>query len=320
MTAAAFLPAQATVDQDFDSSFRLLKKAENFEQTGDFKSAISTYDQCYQQLQKIREESPDYQSGQVGKEMAECFTKIDFLGPRISGPPPATAPVEQIDVVAKAPTSDELSSSNSHIKFTDVRKTFPQEYPWKTNIVTTVFWIGEHPAATSWDPNPIRHNNGPDDEYDMSGYAAASHASTLNPFYVALPFNDLTYPVLTAKWIPKGWIKPNDDPHVSICKGRWIEIKNSRGRSCFAQWEDVGPIMTDDAPYVFGAKKPVAHRGLNVSPAVAKYLGFDGAGITSWRFVDNQDVQPGMWLRYDEQALLFRAIHEQAKSPTGSSF
>ena len=45
-------------------------------------------------------------------------------------------------------------------------------------------------------------------------------------------------------------------------------------------------------------------------PAVAKYLGVDGTALLSWRFANNEDVLPGMWLRYDEQAVLFRAMHE----------
>jgi hypothetical protein len=198
-----------------------------------------------------------------------------------------------------------------------------QTYPWKSSIVTTVFWIGEGAtpisAATkvqsAWDMNWVHNNGGADDQYDMSGYASREHASTLNPFYVALPFNDLAYPDKTSRWLPANWSKPprRDGKPVSACQGRWVEIKSRGGRICFAQWEDVGPIVTDDAEYVFGPERPNASRGLDVSPAVAKYLGFDSTAITSWRFVDDEDVQPGMWLRYDEQALLFRALKEQMR-------
>ena len=68
-------------------------------------------------------------------------------------------------------------------------------------------------------------------------------------------------------------------------------IKNAQGRSCFAQWEDVGPLRYDHAEYVFGDERPIGlgddHAGLDVSPAVAQYLGITGKNrITSWRFVD----------------------------------
>ncbi len=32
--------------------------------------------------------------------------------------------------------------------------------------------------------------------------------------------------------------------------------------------------------------------------------------ITSWKFVDAEDVPPGQWLKYDEQAVLFMAMHQ----------
>ncbi len=190
------------------------------------------------------------------------------------------------------------------------------------SILTTVFWIGEGSTPLSgatnkvsaWDMSWVHNNGGADDQNEMSGYASAGHASTLNPFYVALPFNDLAYPDKSSRWLPSGWYKGtrHGDKPLSACKDRWVEIKSRSGRVCFAQWEDVGPVVTDDAEYVFGGAPPSAMqgRGLDVSPAVAKYLGFESAAYTSWRFVDDGDVAPGMWLRYDEQALLFRAIKE----------
>jgi hypothetical protein len=43
---------------------------------------------------------------------------------------------------------------------------------------------------------------------------------------------------------------------------------------------------------------------------VADYLNITGRNcLTRWRFVDDADVVPGKWLKYDEEALIFRAIH-----------
>jgi hypothetical protein len=213
--------------------------------------------------------------------------------------------------------------------FTDypsVTRPHTRTYPWKTGIITTVFWIGEGSTtissmdnhASAWDMNWIHHNGGTDDPEEMSrmsGYSSLTHASTLNPFYIALPFNDLAYPEKAERWLPPGWYKPQrrGEKPVSACQGRWVEIKNRRGLVCYAQWEDVGPLVSDHAEYVFGDERPdtLTRAGLDVSPAVAKYLGIDSTAITSWRFVDDGDVQPGMWLRYDEQAILFRALKEQ---------
>jgi hypothetical protein len=200
-----------------------------------------------------------------------------------------------------------------------------RNYPWKNGIITTVFWIGEGGStlsattnhASSWDVDWTYHNGGVDDPDEMSkksGYSFDTHASTLNPFYIALPFNDLAYPEKAQRWLPSGWYKPqrHGEKAISACQGRWVEIKSNSGRVCYAQWEDVGPLVSDHAEYVFGPELPttLTHAGLDVSPSVAKYLGFNSTALTSWRFVDDADVQPGMWLRYDEQAILFRALKE----------
>jgi hypothetical protein len=240
--------------------------------------------------------------------------------PRPGAGTTATLPIAMI----RSPTAPPVDTHFTFNDYTDHRT--PRTYPWKSGIVTTVFWIGEGSTPLSgmtnkmsaWDMNWVHDNGGADDQYDMSGYASGSHASLINPFYVALPFNDLAYPDKTARWLPSGWYKQthHGDKPVSACQGRWIEIKNRAGRTCFAQWEDVGPINTDDAEYVFGPYRPSASRGLDVSPAVAKYLGIDSTAITSWRFVDDDDVQPGMWLRYNEQAILFQALKDQARRNT----
>jgi hypothetical protein len=214
---------------------------------------------------------------------------------------------------------------NTHFPFIDLPSR-THIYPWKRRIITTVFWIGEGSTpmssmtnrSSAWDINWVHDNGGADDQYDMSGYGSGSHASLINPFYVALPFNDLAYPDKTERWLPPGWYKSahHGEKQQSSCQGRWIEIKNAAGRSCFAQWEDVGPVVTDDAEYVFGSAPPSASRGLDVSPAVSKYLGFDSTAYTSWRFVDDDDVPPGLWLRYNEQAILFQALKDQARRGT----
>ena len=50
---------------------------------------------------------------------------------------------------------------------------------------------------------------------------------------------------------------------------------------------------------------------------VTQYLGIDGKNrITSWRFVDDEDVSPGQWLRYDELALLYQAMHQKNTTPS----
>jgi hypothetical protein len=202
-------------------------------------------------------------------------------------------------------------------------------YPWKLDITTTIFWIGEKPAMISplkdggsvWD-GKWRYDNGGDDSPDKrQGYAPADHAARINPFYVALPFNDLAFPDKANQWLPKQWRRPVLNGHpASACKDRWVEIKNARGDVCYGQWEDVGPLRSDHAEYVFGDERPGpgSSPGLDVSPAIADYLNINKENrVTRWRFVDDADVPPGIWLKYDEEALLFKAMHD-LKQPVPS--
>jgi hypothetical protein len=230
---------------------------------------------------------------------------------------PATSMVSSMTPgLAAIPTS--YASPKEHKK-TNV-------YPWKRNIITTMFWIGEGGSSLSdttqessaWIQD-WRAANGGLDNPDRKGYLDTRHVATVNPFYVALPFNDLAYPDKARRWVPPNWHRPNrDGKQVSACKDRWIEIKNGQGQRCFAQWEDVGPLRSDHAEYVFGDERPdtLTRAGLDLSPAVAKYLGIDGEhrSTTSWHFVDDEDVEPGPWLRLDEQALLYAAMKELRNS------
>jgi hypothetical protein len=233
-----------------------------------------------------------------------------------------------------APSVTKPAGSSTDFVFTNfTTKKAKISYPWRTGIITTEFWIGEGGSsisstdnvASAWDENWRSTNRGTDSPYDRNGFASGGHASTVNPFYVALPFNDLAFPDKARVWVPRSWHRrPGDDGKpVSACKDRWVWIKNSNGRSCFAQWEDVGPLRYDHAEYVFGNERPDTYTraGLDVSPAVAQYLGIDEnkKAYTSWRFVDDEDVPPGQWLKYDEQAVIFTALHQLKSSASPSN-
>ena len=79
-------------------------------------------------------------------------------------------------------------------------------FPVKRNIVTTYFWIGQGGTSISsttnlksaWDSFWKKNFGGidcPDQRKDAKKFREASlpkkFAPTLNPFYVALPFNDI---------------------------------------------------------------------------------------------------------------------------------
>jgi len=189
-------------------------------------------------------------------------------------------------------------------------------YPWKTNIVTTVFWVGESAAGnnpvpnfkSSWDaswesnyggfdnPNPAARRN----------YAPVAFTPRQNPFYFALPYNDVTHGTTKPEAyqvIP--WFKDTfERPGKSVCQNRWIAIRGHNGKVCYAQWADCGPFRTDHWEYVFGRETPKWNinggAGLDVSPAVRDYLGFGTKDVTDWKFVEFRDIPPGPWSRYGD--------------------
>jgi hypothetical protein len=199
------------------------------------------------------------------------------------------------------------SSSNFRFGFS--------KYPWKTNIVTTVFWVGEQPTKnnpvpnckSSWDPEWAKNFGGYDnpDPAARRNFKPIGFTPKQNPFYVALPFNDVT----------RGTTKPESRRAIpwfreaferegkSVVKGRWIAIRH-KGRIAYAQWEDCGPFRTDHWQYVFGNERPKANlnqgAGLDVSPAVRDYLGMSGKDVCDWKFVDFSEVPPGPWSKYGE--------------------
>jgi hypothetical protein len=189
-------------------------------------------------------------------------------------------------------------------------------YPWRMNIMTTVFWVGEKPTEnnpvpntkSAWDPNWVVSYGGYDDP-DRSarrGYIPANFTPRQNPFYVALPYNDVTEHATKSEapfvvpWFKEAYHKCG----ASVCQNRWIEIRNHEGRMCYAQWSDCGPFRTDNWEYVFGNDPPEWNinqgAGLDVSPAVRDFLGLNGMDVTSWRFVDFKDVPPGPWAYYGD--------------------
>ncbi|TFE73298.1 hypothetical protein [Methylacidiphilum caldifontis] len=185
---------------------------------------------------------------------------------------------------------------------------------WHRDIPATVFWIGTDITQWSpkgifrsaWDEHWIRNYGGEDSPKARAGLLPGTHAATLNPFYVALPFNDLAYPRIAKRWIP--WYDGGFSYGKSQCKGHWVEIKNRWGRVVYAQWMDVGPYVADDYCYVFGSCRPKSKSGIDVSPAVKEYLGLDGFDRVSWRFVSEKDVPQGPWIKYLEEAILYSVI------------
>lgn len=188
-------------------------------------------------------------------------------------------------------------------------------YPWKTDIVTTIFWIGEQPTAnnpvpnhkSSWDPDWARNYGGYDnpDPSRRHNYIPVSFVPRQNPFYCALPYNDKAkegHRPEAPRVVP--WFKEAyRGPEYSVCKDRWVAIRKGN-RVVYAQWEDAGPFRTDHWQYVFGNERPKPNlnhgAGLDVSPAVRDYLGLQDTDVTDWKFVEFDEVPHGPWARYGD--------------------
>lgn len=184
------------------------------------------------------------------------------------------------------------------------------KYPWRKDIVTTIFWIGEQPSennpvpnhASSWDRQWQLNFGGydnPDRDARTWDFCPKGFTPGLNPFYVALPFNDLTNPEV-ARRIP--WYKARKaDGSKSVCKDVWLSIRCGN-KTCFAQWQDCGPFTTSDHAYVFGGSQPMNKEnngaGLDVSPAVRDFLGISSGARCDWRFCEESEVPDGPWSRY----------------------
>lgn len=185
-----------------------------------------------------------------------------------------------------------------------------ERFPWKRNIVTTTFWVGEKPTknnpvpnhVSSWDMQWAENYGGLDtpDRAKRADFLPVDFTPRQNPFYIALPYNDLTktgYKPEASQVIP--WFKEGPQAHKkSVCKGRWIAIRH-KDRVAYAQWEDAGPFRTDHWQYVFGEERPKPNlnkgAGLDVSPAVRDYLGMNDTDVTDWKFVDFAEVPRGPW-------------------------
>ena len=188
-------------------------------------------------------------------------------------------------------------------------------FPWKTNIVTTVFWVGEAAGGnnpvpnfkSSWDANWQGSYGGFDTPESSSrrNYIPVAFTPRQNPFYCALPYNDVTHgqtkpeAPLVIPWFKQSYTEPGR----SVCQHRWIAIRKGN-RTAYAQWEDCGPFRTDHFQYVFQGERPKPNlnhgAGLDVSPAVRDYLGLQPTDVTDWQFVEVRDVPPGPWRTYGD--------------------
>ena len=230
------------------------------------------------------------------------------------------APKVKLSKKSNAPKDDSLLKLDP-ISFSPAPNSAPpfnnpaERFPWKTQIVTTTFWIGEKPSAnnpvpnrsSSWDANWTKNYGGFDDpeRSHRHDFIPAKFTPRQNPFYCALPYNDKAangHRPEAPRVVP--WFREAyQGPGVSTCKSRWIAIRKGN-KVAYAQWEDAGPFRTDHWQYVFGNERPKPNlnkgAGLDVSPAVRDYLGINETDVTDWKFVEFSEVPHGPWSKHGD--------------------
>lgn len=234
----------------------------------------------------------------LGKMGRRCSLGLSCFLLFIASDPSSSAQIETVTVKDK-PFIRKSSTSRG-----------ARSYPWKINIVTTVFWIGEQPGGknlvpnrtSAWDKQWTKSYGGFDDPKPAhrSNYVPLKFTPQQNPFYCALPYNDKAHTghrpeaPRIVPWFQEAY----RGPAVSTCKDRWVAIRKGN-RIAYAQWEDAGPFRTDHWQYVFGSERPKPNlnkgAGLDVSPAVRDYLGLKETDVTDWRFVEFSEVARGPW-------------------------
>ncbi len=192
---------------------------------------------------------------------------------------------------------------------------------WVEAITATVFWVGEQATEnnpvpnhkSAWDQNWQANFGGFDDPRNRDGYWPREFKPKLNPFYIALPYNDVMsggrHRPEASKVIPNFW-EDYQGPGISVLKGRWVAVQ-ANGRTAYAQWEDVGPFVVDHWQYVFGFERPKKNRnkqaGIDLSPAMRDFLKLRGGyGQVRWRFVEEEEVPQGPWSQWVEKLPLPR--------------
>lgn len=190
------------------------------------------------------------------------------------------------------------------------------QFTWKRDIPVTIFWVGEnaslnnptHNHSSSWEPKWMHNFGGVDDPKNRNGYFPATFRPRQNPFYIALPYNDIApgggrFKPEASRLI-KWFHREAKVPGRSVCKNRWLAIHKGH-KVCYAQWKDCGPFYTDDYNYVFGKARPKPNRngnaGLDISPAVRDFLGVKSGERVSWKFVEAEDVPVGPWEEWINQ-------------------
>ena len=205
----------------------------------------------------------------------------------------------------------------------NLRQARPLEAVPHPGTRATLFWIGAvfddtiegQSISSAWNPTwahdyggcdglgPIGRGCHADPRTAGAGWFPTAVTPKQNPFYVGLPFDDVSDPTAFAARGRLPWAGEPEyaqllgDRAVSLLKNRWVAVTGP-ARTCYAQVGDSGPGQVADLAYVLHGARHQDPYGINLSPAVFSCAGLDfsaGSGGVDWRFAD--DVPEGPWTR-----------------------
>ncbi len=183
------------------------------------------------------------------------------------------------------------------------------------NITATKFWIGESASnenayisnsPSCFDENWLEHYGGIDNLIG-DDFFPINFKPKENPFYFALPLSEyddngnLRNFIKEIPWFNESYLTEDGlELKKSLLKNKWIKIINPKNNLvAYAQWEDCGPFIYDDFNYVFGNNSPKnkinSNAGLDLSPAIIKYLNLTGMDKVNWIFVNENEIPNGPW-------------------------
>ena len=180
-----------------------------------------------------------------------------------------------------------------------------ERFPWKKDIVTTVFWIGEKPSgnnpvpnrSSSWDANWTKSYGGFDDpnRSPRHDFVPVDFTPRQNPFYCALPYNDKATnghrkeAPSVVPWFQEAY----QGPGVSVCKGRWVAIR--KGEQTVLRTVGRCRAIPDGPLAVCVWKReteaePKSRRRAGCFAGRAGFSWPSGYDVTDWKFVDFKEV------------------------------
>ncbi len=227
----------------------------------------------------------------------------------------------------------------------DTTDTTTTGFPIHHNIIASTFWVGEGASGdndfitntvSAWDGEwgkKFGIEDAPLISRDANFIPTSSqYKGTENPFYCALPYNDMSNAVYDGSGIEDHsapvdqysrklnayevipWANEMSTDQWgfgnSMCKNRWVKIQVSgTDKVCYVQWEDAGPYYYNNHKYVFGTDRPAnttdaPYAAIDLSPSACLYLEQQlqvwGAPSfeVDWSFVNAEDVPDGPWKRH----------------------